>query len=113
MEVKCINISDYEKSLTKGKVYEVIKEDKGMYFIINNKGETYGYYKERFEIIEDGIVSYEFKKSEILVINESLIEIQNFYKNCAIELIDEDETEKVKTVLDKLIIVKSLIEKIK
>lgn len=50
MKVRYINESDV--SLTNGKIYEVIAEEKGLYRIIDNTEEDYLFYPEEFEIVE-------------------------------------------------------------
>lgn len=40
-------------ALRHGKVYEAIVGQKGLYGIIDETGEEYGYYPSMFEIVED------------------------------------------------------------
>ncbi|QQV90436.1 putative early protein [Olleya phage Harreka_1] len=52
MRIKCINKGEY-LSLTIGKEYDSVKEDKDFYYITNDDGEKEEcYFKKRFEIVK-------------------------------------------------------------
>ena len=59
MKVKCINIGTINgcdinvSELNLDKEYEVLNVSEEYYYIKNNKGYEVGYFKERFEVIED------------------------------------------------------------
>ncbi len=50
MKVKYIRKSDI--SLTKGKIYEVLAIERGLYRIVDDTEEDYLFYPEEFEIVE-------------------------------------------------------------
>ena len=50
MKVKYIRESDI--SLTKGKIYEVLAIERGLYRIVDDTEEDYLFYPEEFEIVE-------------------------------------------------------------
>lgn len=52
MKVKCINNDGYY-SLTKNKIYEVIRENTDFYYILNKNKVTEEYFKYRFEIVKE------------------------------------------------------------
>lgn len=52
MKVRCI--VDDELSLTKGKIYEVVDEEEGLYVLEDDEEEgEYLYCKECFEVVEE------------------------------------------------------------
>lgn len=51
MKVRYINESDI--SLTKGKIYDVIAIEGGLYRIVDDTGEDYLFYPEEFEVVEN------------------------------------------------------------
>ena len=59
MKVKCISVRPinedniYLSELTIGKQYEVLRSDEESYFIRNNHMDEVGYYKERFEVVDE------------------------------------------------------------
>ena len=53
MKVRYINESDI--SLTKGKIYDVIGIENGMYRIVDDTDEDYLFYPEEFELLADVI----------------------------------------------------------
>ena len=53
MKVVCINNSDGWHYLTKGKIYDIIKEDNYNYNIINNKGYNSWYPKSCFKLLSE------------------------------------------------------------
>ena len=50
MKVKCI--VDDELSLTKGKIYEVVDEEHGLWAVVDDEG-AYLYSPQCFEVVED------------------------------------------------------------
>lgn len=61
MKVKCIN--DKCNGLIKNKIYEVSNEDDCFYYILDKRKEERGYFKFRFEIVEENEIKYELKES--------------------------------------------------
>lgn len=59
MKAKCINVGTVQGSninlleLSLGKEYEVLRFSEDCFYIKNNSGHEIGYFKERFEVIED------------------------------------------------------------
>jgi Family of unknown function (DUF6501) len=53
--VRCINNNYLEvyQALTLMKVYKVLKENDDYFFIVNDKGNCFGYYKNRFSPEKD------------------------------------------------------------
>ena len=47
--VLCLDNEDSSKGITIGKKYKLIKEDEISYYIINDLGYGFGYYKRRFK----------------------------------------------------------------
>jgi len=52
MKVKYIG-TYYKSAFDKGKAYDVLEEDNGMYRIVDESGEDYWFGKGDFEIVED------------------------------------------------------------
>lgn len=53
IKVKCIKNDEYESLLKLNKVYEVIKETSALFYLNDESNEKFGYYKNRFQIIEE------------------------------------------------------------
>lgn len=52
MKVKCINQGNF-KNITLGSEYEVSDQTEGLYYVINNIGDTAKYSKNYFEVVEE------------------------------------------------------------
>ena len=50
MKVRYINESGV--SMTKGKIYDVIAVENGLYRIVDDTGEDYLFYPEEFEVVQ-------------------------------------------------------------
>lgn len=73
MKVKCVDSIDLGKYLTFWKDYEVLREDDKRYYVIDDEGNSTGFFKERFEIIKED------KMEEIRVVRklEDLHNLEN------------------------------------
>ena len=72
-KVRCI--TDYWCCLYKGKIYDVLGIEDGMYQIIDESGDCYLYGPGNFEIIEESAVydtvKMKHRKSAIMTLNEA------------------------------------------
>lgn len=50
-EVKCIDNASFLRSLSKGTIYNVIREDLEHYLILDNESKKCSYYKHRFKVV--------------------------------------------------------------
>lgn len=55
MKVKCIEKPDTFFPITVGKIYDVVEDLPNYYRVINDNGVVEGFYKERFEVLEEVI----------------------------------------------------------
>ena len=55
MKVKCIEKPDTFFPITVGKIYDVVEDIPNFYRVINDNGVIEGFYKERFEVLEEVI----------------------------------------------------------
>ncbi|MGL4646050.1 MAG: DUF6501 family protein [Cetobacterium somerae] len=76
MKVKCINPIGMGDRLTFQKKYEVLTETDEIYYIIDDSSERIGYFKTRFEIIEED------EKEEVFNAQNITINIAGININC-------------------------------
>ena len=110
MKVKCINNEEYIMSLTIGKEYEVITQDDFHYRIKDNKGQQFGYKKERFEICKETNSNNERKVNK-MNLKEKILAKLNMQEIAekVYELLEDEIVNEIAYVVDEDAIAHDLV----